>query len=238
MSSRATPSIPRPPPSPLRSTSMASSSASVTPSATPVPSNSNSSVFAAAQAKGNPSLTAAAATSGSTNAIPKRVSSAPTSSATSLPGAPVQKTRARDLLRKHYGLGVGPPPPLPGNNSQDPMDLSLHASNLELDSSAFDAKSYYEQLITTSSLPALLKRENELLSEIRQLDSERQSLVYNHHHELIAASDTISAMKTRAESLDGDLDLLRAAFSEISRLTAEVSVENPEIDRHGNGKLR
>jgi hypothetical protein len=83
-----------------------------------------------------------------------------------------------------------------------------------LDSSAFDAKSYYEQLITTSSLPALLKRENELLSgrgvsigltvnvtqlplEIRQLEGERQSLVYNHHHELIAASDTISAVSFR-----------------------------------------
>lgn len=34
------------------------------------------------------------------------------------------------------------------------------------------------------------------LSEIRQLDSERQSLVYNHHHELIAASDTISAVSS------------------------------------------
>jgi hypothetical protein len=32
--------------------------------------------------------------------------------------------------------------------------------------------------------------------EIRQLDSERQSLVYNHHHELIAASDTIAAVNT------------------------------------------
>jgi len=125
------------------------------------------------------------------------------------------KTRARDLLRKHYGLGVGPPPPLPGR-SNDPMDL---------DSTVFNAKSYYEQLITTSSLPALLKRENDLLTEIRQLDSERQSLVYNHHHELIAASDTIAAMKTRAEGLDADLDLLRVAFSEISRLSAEVSVE-------------
>lgn len=31
-------------------------------------------------------------------------------------------------------------------------------------------------------------------TEIRQLDSDRQSLVYNHHHELIAASDTISAV--------------------------------------------
>lgn len=32
-------------------------------------------------------------------------------------------------------------------------------------------------------------------------------------------------MKSRAESLDSDLDLLRAAFSEISRLAAEVSTE-------------
>nr|GAT48725.1 predicted protein [Mycena chlorophos] len=115
-----------------------------------------------------------------------------------------QKTRARDLLRKHYGLGVGPPPVQGSGKSQDPMNL---------DSSTFDAKSYYDQLITTASLPGLLKRENELLTEIRQLDSERQSLVYNHHHELIAASDTIAAMKTRAESLDADLDLLRVAES-------------------------
>ena len=110
-----------------------------------------------------------------------------------------------------------------------------------VDSSAFDAKAYYEQLITTASLPSLLKRENELLSEIRELDSERQSLVYNHHHELIAASDTIAAvrlntcplrdtacsgavqMKSRADHLDADLDLLRAAFSEISRLSTEIT---------------
>lgn len=32
-------------------------------------------------------------------------------------------------------------------------------------------------------------------------------------------------MKTRAESLDSDLDLLRAAFSEISRLATEVAAE-------------
>ena len=30
--------------------------------------------------------------------------------------------------------------------------------------------------------------------EMRQLDSERQALVYNHHHELIDATDTISAV--------------------------------------------
>lgn len=43
-------------------------------------------------------------------------------------------------------------------------------------------------------------------------------------------------MKTRAESLDGDLDLLRAAFSEISRLTAEVSVENHDLNGNVHAK--
>jgi len=186
--------IPRPPPSPLRSASASSSVGA--PTATVPSANS-----------GSQQLTSRS------NLVPRPGSS-----------TPPQKTKARDLLRKHYGLGVGPPPPRPGNSS-DPMDLN---------SSAFDAKSYYEQLITTSSLPALLKRENELLAEIRQLDGERQSLVYNRHHELIAASDTISAMKTRAESLDADLDLLRGAFSEISRLTAEVSSENNSESRGGS----
>ncbi|KAJ7126847.1 Vps51/Vps67-domain-containing protein [Mycena epipterygia] len=147
--------------------------------------------------------------------VPSPLSGPPLSPRRTPSSPPPTKTRARDLLRKHYGLGVGPPPALPGK-SQDPMNL---------DSPAFDPKTYYEQLITTSSLPALLKRENDLLVEIRELDSERQSLVYNHHHELIAASDTIAAMKTRAESLDADLDLLRMAFSEISRLSTEVAVE-------------
>ena len=96
-------------------------------------------------------------------------------STTSLPNpSQPDKTRskARDLLRKHYGLGVGPPPPT--GKPQDPMDLGKSAdcgSAITLcitpsfvDSPAFDAKAYYEQLITTSSLTTLLKRESELLS--------------------------------------------------------------------------
>lgn len=33
-------------------------------------------------------------------------------------------------------------------------------------------------------------------------------------------------MKSRAENLDAEMDLLKAAFSEISQLSAEVDVEN------------
>lgn len=83
--------------------------------------------------------------------------------------SPQPRSRARDLLRKHYGLGVGPPTPT--GKPEDPMDLGkLKAKHIRAsthrvtDSPSFDAKTYYEQLITTSSLATLLRRENELLS--------------------------------------------------------------------------
>ncbi|KAH8117871.1 Vps51/Vps67-domain-containing protein [Phellopilus nigrolimitatus] len=202
--------IPRPPPSPVRPTSPTPSSASTLSAAAATPRRSLTPALVTGAASLNNS--AAAGTSGALGTPPADGMR-----------AQAAKGRARDLLRKHYGLGVGPPPPLSGPGKPlDPMDI---------DSPAFDAKSYYEQLITTSSLSTLLRNENKLLSEIRQLDGERQSLVYNHHHELIAASDTIAAMKTRAESIDSDLDKLRVAFSEISRLNDELGVVNSENDR-------
>ncbi len=86
---------------------------------------------------------------------------------------PSQRARARDLLRKHYGLGIVPPSS--SGNPADPLNMGKRIScgmkerqltSCWLDSSAFDAKSYYEQLITTSSLPTLIKRENELITGI------------------------------------------------------------------------
>ncbi|KAI6169788.1 hypothetical protein EDD17DRAFT_32019 [Pisolithus thermaeus] len=55
------------------------------------------------------------------------------------PRGSVPKTRARYLLRKHYGLGVGPPPP-PGNQNE----------LMNKNSVAFDTKSYHDWLISTS----------------------------------------------------------------------------------------
>ena len=60
----------------------------------------------------------------------RKTSSGPASvSTTSLPN-PNQpdrnRSKARDLLRKHYGLGVGPPPP--SGKPQDPMDLGKPAA--------------------------------------------------------------------------------------------------------------
>ena len=95
---------------------------------------------------------------------------------------PARSGKARDLLRQHYGMNIGPQAPLPGRPN-DPMNIGwcpcppgsasrvfttcilttrTPLSFARADSTSFDAKAYYEQLITTSSLTGLLKRENEL----------------------------------------------------------------------------
>jgi len=99
-------------------------------------------------------------------------------------------------LREFYGLNTAE------GNTKDPLHsgeglagcisikliLCLPSST---DSPAFDAKQVFDHLYTSASLVELLKQENKTLNDIKELDSERQALVYNHHHELIDASDTI-----------------------------------------------
>ncbi|KAJ3815802.1 vesicular transporter [Lentinula aff. lateritia] len=169
-------------------------------------------------ATGSPLRPTSPLATSSTSLPLQQANSSPTRPLSRTPSTPPAKTstRARDLLRKHYGLGMG----APGSSGRGVFD---DRDPMNMDSPSFDAKAYYSQLITTANLSTLLKKENELIGEIRSLDSERQNLVYNHHHELIAASDTIGAMKSHAESLEADLDLLKTAFSEISRLSSELA---------------
>lgn len=64
-------------------------------------------------------------------------SSAPANASTSSLPNPNQhdrtRSKARDLLRKHYGLGVGPPPPT--GKPRDPMDLGGSTNRIHLDKS-------------------------------------------------------------------------------------------------------
>ncbi|KAL8292297.1 hypothetical protein RQP46_001763 [Phenoliferia psychrophenolica] len=124
-----------------------------------------------------------------------------------------KKKRARTLLRDYYGLAATAEGAAPKKG--DPMDIDSPAS--------FNPDVYFDSLASTASLPDLLRKENELIVEIRELDGERQSLVYNHHSELIDASETIKKMKSRALALDASLDNLKTSFQSISQLSTSLA---------------
>lgn len=165
-------------------------------------------------------------------------SSSATSSTSGAKGNNSNSSRiaAKDLLRDYYGLSRA------GGAVQDEKgttkSIGVESNPLNIgrcrvpclflpvpnrtrvypDSPSFSAQAYIQDLLDTSTLPQLLKANAEISSSILDLESERQSLVYNHHHELIDASVTISKMKVRAESLDSTLEQLKAGLSRCSEL--------------------
>ncbi|GAA5907920.1 COG1/VPS51 family protein [Sporobolomyces salmoneus] len=175
-------------------------------------------------AAGTPRRPSAATSEGiASPPIPRRVSSSSTTASFSdSPHNADRKKRNRTLLRDYYGLG-------PPSNKGDTLDLDSPDT--------FNASQYLNNLTTTASLPDLLRRETELVNEIRELDGERQSLVYNHHHELIQASDTIRKMKSRAEALDTSLDSLKTSFERISQLSTSLTPPSTTSPRSSSASI-
>ncbi|POV97444.1 hypothetical protein PSTT_15050, partial [Puccinia striiformis] len=119
------------------------------------------------------------------------------------------KQRARNLLRDYYGLEGG------SGGNHEPLSPSSGSN------------AYFNQLVGNSSLKSLLSTANELMSEIKDLDRQRQSLVYNHHHELVEASETIDKMKSSSQKLDGTLSQLQDSLSVISQLSTSLTEPTP-----------
>jgi vacuolar protein sorting-associated protein 51 len=116
-----------------------------------------------------------------------------------------QARRNRAALRDYYGLraqiqdSVASPTDQSRSSSVEPSQRDADTastppqkSHLQaLDHEGFDAGSYVKRLLETEPLGELLALENELVSDIRNLDGERKALVYDNYSKLITATDTI-----------------------------------------------
>ncbi|KAE8212213.1 hypothetical protein CF327_g4134 [Tilletia walkeri] len=135
---------------------------------------------------------------------------------------------SKRALRDYYGIqSAALDASTDGTQSSgtfDSMEPGASTDPHDPDSPAFNVSSCYESLVSTMGLAELLRKSAELVSEIRELDGEKQSLVYNHHHELVAASETIRKMKNRADGLDPSLDSLQSSFSTMSQLAETLAL--------------
>jgi hypothetical protein len=122
---------------------------------------------------------------------------------------------ANSILRNYYGLKADDRDP---SASVEPV-----ADPTDPDGASFDVTTAFDRLLRTQPLSRLLREESDLLTSIRELDGERQSLVYNHHHELVSASETMRKMKERADTLLPSLDSLQSSLQSITSTTESLS---------------
>ncbi|CAG9323923.1 unnamed protein product [Blepharisma stoltei] len=93
---------------------------------------------------------------------------------------------------------------------------------MDIDKVDFDSESAFYELITSHTLEELLSLENNLSSEIRTLDGNMQTLVYENYNKFISATDTIKSMKSNVEKMEDEMKRLEESMSKIQGLTEKV----------------
>ncbi|XP_071618244.1 vacuolar protein sorting-associated protein 51 homolog isoform X1 [Heliangelus exortis] len=97
----------------------------------------------------------------------------------------------------------------------------------------FDPEVYLTKVRSECPLGQLLAREAALGREIRALDSDMQTLLYENYNKFISATDTIRKMKVDFRRMEAEMDDLAANMAAISTSSARVSAALQEGHRRG-----
>ncbi|EDQ89193.1 uncharacterized protein MONBRDRAFT_37048 [Monosiga brevicollis MX1] len=115
-------------------------------------------------------------------------------------------------------------------NRRAPLAPFLTASLHHLCS--FDSQKYLDKLYAASNLQQLIAREDELDHEVKGLDSDMQTLVYENYNKFISATDTIRDMKNQVESMSDQMTRLSETMAKTQTLSTQIDdTLKPRRDR-------
>ncbi|KAK5578350.1 hypothetical protein RB653_008020 [Dictyostelium firmibasis] len=138
-------------------------------------------------------------------------------------GKPESK-RVRNLLKTYYGPGIG-----------EGSDSSSMNDPLNIDGPSFNLNNYFDSIVRTSTLNQLIQKDNQMVSEIRTLDGDMKTLVYDNYTKFINATDIIKKMKTNVENMEEGMALLSKNMDLITncseKINSTLSVRRDRIDQ-------
>ncbi|KAF9945224.1 Vacuolar protein sorting-associated protein 51, partial [Modicella reniformis] len=138
---------------------------------------------------------------------------APTTTTTTI----TTRRRAKSFLRNYYGIQQTNNPVNQDGSKENPSaQAGPHvpkADPYDLDNHAFEVDKYMHKMFVEKQLPGLVQADNELVADIRQLDGDMKTLVYENYSKFLSATDTINKMKSNVDNLE----------SEMSRLTHNIN---------------
>ena len=106
---------------------------------------------------------------------------------------------------------------------------------MDIDSPEFKPTATFYDLVSSHSLEELITLEQNLSSEIRELDANMQTLVYENYSKFISATDSIRQMKSSVESMEAEMASLEESLAKIdshsSSLDEHVGEPQAELKR-------
>ncbi|KAJ1949701.1 hypothetical protein IWQ62_006690, partial [Dispira parvispora] len=92
----------------------------------------------------------------------------------------------------------------------------------DFNSTRFEPKRYASALLKDQPLVAVLQQANRLDQEIRQLDGDMKTLVYENYSKFIRATETIGKMKTDVVDMDAEMAKLQEKINTLHTQSALV----------------
>ncbi|KAJ2161208.1 hypothetical protein GGF46_001636 [Coemansia sp. RSA 552] len=105
---------------------------------------------------------------------------------------------------------------------QDEKQRRSTGSALDIDATAFDSKKYLKKVLVEQGVAGLLQTDNTLVRDIRQIDGDMKTMVYENYSRFITATETIGKMKQDAEFMDAEMAKLSRQINQISERARDV----------------
>ncbi|ORX75722.1 hypothetical protein BCR32DRAFT_296718 [Anaeromyces robustus] len=121
------------------------------------------------------------------------------------------KEKARGLLKSYYGI------------QEKPKIKKVTRNPSDINSIAFDSNQYIKKAKKDYNMQALLKENNKLTSETKQLDSEMKGLIYDNYRKFINANDSIQNMRKEIENIDTEMNSLFDKVKNITKTSSEIN---------------
>ncbi|XP_078588251.1 vacuolar protein sorting-associated protein 51 homolog [Branchiostoma floridae x Branchiostoma japonicum] len=124
-----------------------------------------------------------------------------------------RRRKRHGMLKLYYGLQAES-----GNKgttaTTDPCDIN---------GAHFKPEVYLQRLMQEKSLNELMDKERDMVRQIRSLDSDMQTLVYENYNKFISATDTIRKMKNDFKKMEDEMDRLATNMESITEFSARIS---------------
>uniref|UniRef100_A0A673JU39 Vacuolar protein sorting-associated protein 51 homolog n=1 Tax=Sinocyclocheilus rhinocerous TaxID=307959 RepID=A0A673JU39_9TELE len=135
-------------------------------------------------------------------------------SATTPPDSdPTGRRRVHSMLQLYYGL----------NEEGKVVEQAESLDPCDINGPHFDPEVYLNKLRKECSLGELMDHESCTVKQIRSLDSDMQTLVYENYNKFISATDTIRKMKNDFKKMEDEMDCLSANMAAITEFSAHIS---------------
>ncbi|KAF9972567.1 Vacuolar protein sorting-associated protein 51 [Actinomortierella ambigua] len=135
------------------------------------------------------------------------------------------RRRAKSFLRNYYGLQQSDSSPQSGSKDTDTNQKSATAKSdpYDIDGHSFEVDKYMHKMFVEKPLPGLIQADNDLVADIRQLDGDMKTLVYENYSKFLSATDTINKMKSNVDNLESEMARLTQNIGKIAASSSTIN---------------